>query len=668
MKDALQYVMDRLDPHGSQSERRRLEQLWFGNLSYYTGVPYFVPDPITGGIRGPKRTKGSRRKTLHQANLVRPKVLRAIAKLEQVNPTYRVAPKSGSREDRHAAKLAELVFRHLWQTTKFQTKRRRALLWAAICGSGFLKISWDPEAGTAQRVWLKEDQDLPDVEAAIFPEIRQAREAAGRFEDTYPGEVDVEVIEPFHLWWDPKARGGGIDECDWVTTNSAVTVRDIKERWGVTVQPDAEDLTGVESWRNAYAWMAGGLFSNIEAPKPRESNTAIVREFFERPLKSNSFKGRHIVIAGGKVVKSGPNPYATTGAPLPFVKIDWFPEEGRFMGGSLVEDLRHPQKAYNEARSHTIDYQKTHGYAPTYLPKGGGIKPVQVVAMHGPIYEFNATVGQPVFGQPPNLPPYIAENASIARGEMDAIAAQTDPANNRMPGQLRSGSAIQQMQADNNAILTPISESLMEAVAEAGTQMLQLVGLHYDAPRVLQVTGKSGEYEVEHFVGADLRGQYSLQVVSQPAALESVEAKEAKLMDAVQLGILNPQNPEHTVLLFKGLNFHTSDEFINALIQQDAAEEREIKRMVDMPQYLPEAMPWMDPEVRSKTCERYMNSLEFEQLDPLVQQKIAARWQQWVQILQQRMEQQIAMAQLVSGGSPQAAPKGEPSQPRMTRA
>lgn len=667
MKNAYQYVMDRLDPNGTQAERRRLEQLWFGNLSYYTGAPYFINDPITGAIRAPK-SKSVRRRTLHQANLIRPKVLRAIAKLEQVNPTFKVAPASPSREDRHAAKLSELVFRHLWQVTKFQQKRRRALLWAATCGSGFLKISWDPTAGTANRIWLKEDENLPDVDAAINPVIRQAREAKGRYRDTFPGEVDVEVVEPFQMWWDPKARGGGFDECDWVATRTATPTSEIKERWGVAVQADDEDLTGVEAYREAFAWMAGGLWSLVETRRPRPSEVAIVTDYYERPLKSNGMKGRHLVIAGGQVLEGGPNPYATTGTPLPFVKIDWFPEEGRFMGGSLVEDLRHPQRAYNEARSHTIDYQKTHGYAPTYLPKGGGVKPVQVVAMHGPIYEFNATVGAPVFGQPPNLPPYIAENAAIASGEMDKIAAQTDPSNNRLPGQLRSGAAIQGMQADNNAILTPISESLMEAIAEAGTQMLQLVGLFYDSPRVMQVTGKGGEYDVEYFIGADLRGQYQLQIVSQPGALESIEAREAKMMDAVQLGILNPMNPEHIVLLFKGLNFHTSDEFINALVQQDSAEEREIKRMVDVPNYLPQAMPWMDPEVRSKTCERFMNSLEFEMLDPLTQQKIAARWQQWVTILQERMQQQIALTQLVSGGSPQAAPKGEPSQPRMARA
>jgi hypothetical protein len=560
------------------------------------------------------------------------------------------------------------VFNHLWQVTKFQSKRRRALLWAAICGSGFWKITWDPDAGTPNRIWLNEDSEDPNIDAVFNPPLRQHLERQNRFKDIYPGEVSVEVVEPMQFWWDPNARGGGIAECEWVCQRTAVPVNQIKETYGVTVQPDNGDMSGVEQYREAFAWMAGGLFSPLRVHRPTVNDRAVVFEFFERPLKSNGQKGKHIVIAGDKVVKSGPNPYATTGAPLPFVKIDWFPEEGRFMGGALVEDLRHPQRAYNESRSHSIEYQRTHGYAPTYLPKGNGIKPAQIVAMHGPVYEYNATVGAPIFGQPPNLPPYIAENAGAARGEMDAIAAQSDPSNNRLPGQLRSGAAIQQMQADNNAILTPISEALLESVAEAGTQMLQLVGLFYDDPRVMQVTGKSGDYEVKHFTGSDLRGQYQLQVLAQPAMLESIEAREAKLMDAVQLGVLNPMNPEHMVLLFKGLNFHTADEFIQSIVQQDTAEEREITRMIETPEYLPMPQPWMDPNIRAKTLERYLNSQEFETLDDLTKKKLVARWEGFTQMIQQRMQAQIEMAQLMAPAGPApAAQKGEASQPRNTR-
>ena len=73
------YVLGRVDPEGTQAERRRFEQVWFNNLSYYTGAPYYVNDPISGTIKAPK--KFNRRRSYHSANLIRPKTKQALEKL-----------------------------------------------------------------------------------------------------------------------------------------------------------------------------------------------------------------------------------------------------------------------------------------------------------------------------------------------------------------------------------------------------------------------------------------------------------------------------------------------------------------------------------------------------------------------------------------------------------
>jgi len=76
------------------------------------------------------------------------------------------------------------------------------------------------------------------------------------------------------------------------------------------------------------------------------------------------------------------NMYARAGIPLPFVKYDWFNIEGRFIGLSLVEQLRPSQKAYNRSRSHAIEFQNTGGYAPVFLPKGSSIKAMRLMLIY----------------------------------------------------------------------------------------------------------------------------------------------------------------------------------------------------------------------------------------------------------------------------------------------
>ncbi len=659
-KEALQYVGERLDVDGHRAERRPLEQLWFENEAYFAGAQHFVVDK--GRIRYPNHRNPNRE--WFQANRILPKVFRAVSKLLQTNAQFRVSPKSGDREDRHAAKVGEQVFDHLRQVTDYEEKQFRAILWAAICGSGFLKVTWDPDAGTPQRVYFQEGGDrVPDIAPLYDAHMRQEREQKGLYEDIKPGEVNLEVVSPFQMHWDHAARDGGIDDCNWVAQVSAMDVDDIYDHFGVRVAPQGKEPSGARLYEETIANLTTGLKMGTTGTSSteRSDQRAQVVEFFERPLKRNDWKGRYILMAGNQVIRSEENPYAASGTPLPFIKVDWFKMPGKFTGLSLVEQLRPSQKAYNRARSHSIEYQKTYGFAPVFLPKGSGVKPVQLTSLPGVAYEFNSALGAPIFGSPPNLPPYIMQNAEIARGEMDEISAQSDPSNNKLPGQLRSGTAIQMMQAENNAILTPTSKSVINATVEVGTQMLQLVGLYYTEPRVVQTIGTGGELDVHHFSGADLRGQYNLRVFGEPGTLESSESYKATLMDLAQMGVLNPQDPAEKMLILKAVHYKTSNDLVNAKLQQEEAEEREVERMVNDSSYLAAPEAWQNAGVRLSVLERYLNSQEFERLDEMTQSKIKARWEGFTAIMQQQMQAQMQMMAMQRGAPGETGQASQPS-------
>jgi hypothetical protein len=628
---------------------------------YYAGTQWAVWGEL--GLRPPRSMDPNQRR--YKENLILPKVTRAVAKLSQINGEFRVAPKSSDRKDRHAAKIGDLIFAHLRQTTKFQAKRRRALTWAAICGSGYLKVTWDPDKGDALRIYHRSRGDKqPTIAPYYDDELRRQKDEAGEFRDLYEGDISVEVVSPFQLHWDPIAKDEGLDGCKWVAQVSACLVEDVKNRYGVQVEASETDR-GAEYYERQIAFLADGLGAGAATMAKSEIGKRVrVIEYFERPSKSNRMEGRYILVAGDHVIRSGRNPYAATGSPLPFVKVDWFPMPGRFTGLSLVDQLRGPQREHNEARAHAISFRAANGHAPTFLAKGAGVKPVQMAGIHGAIYEYNSAYPPPVFGSVPQLPPYIFELANQAQRAMNEISAQSDPANGKLPGQIRGAPGIQMMQADNNAILTPTSESMLEAVAEAGTQMLQLAGLFYDTPRVVQVIGKGGEFDVESFMGADLRGHYQLKIYGQPGSLETAESYQAKVMEMTQMGILNVADPNDRTLALKALNFGTESEIVNSKLRQESAAERALARMIEDPMFFPQAMPWHDPAVYTRVLEDYMNSQEFDQVDDLAKQKISQVWQAYSQIIQQKMQAQMAMMEASKG---QPSMPGVASQPKMQK-
>tara|TARA_R110002020_G_scaffold47968_4_gene137158 strand:+ start:2274 stop:4295 length:2022 start_codon:yes stop_codon:yes gene_type:complete len=658
--EAGQYVRHYVDISGDAPERRALERLWFVNKAYYMGAQYIVLDD--GRLRVPRRKGKSR--THYQANKILPKVIKALAKLSSNNTDFVVAPKSGDFEDVLAADTSLKVWEWIKQSTKYRSKMRRATLEAALCGTGWLKVTFDPLKGTPNRIYTNPDGSA-NLQPEFNPELRQRFEQAGAFVDDYPGEIDIDVPSTFNVYWDPNARSGGVDDCAWMSQVNYVPIEDLIDKYGDLGFKGDDYERGAQLYEENVANLASGLqgFSGLGTwAKSQIGSRARVVELFERPLPRNDMQGRYILLAGNVLVRNEANPYAASGNPLPFVKVDWFPVEGRFIGLSLVEQLRPSQKAYNKARSHSIQYQQTYGNAPVWMPKNSAVKAVSLTSVPGQVFEYDTSGGAvPQFGQTPKLPDYVLQNAVIASEEMDEISGQASPAKNAMPAGVRSGAAIQLVQAENNSMLTPVNHANLEATEECGTMCLQLAGLHYDRPRVAQIVGDFGDIETLSFMGTDLRGHYSLKLRAEPTPLESREAYKQTLLDAISARAIQPEtNPAHQSLVMRALRFNDEQGMLDVITRQQLDEERIIMRMLREDMYVPKPQPFHDPTSRLPVLEHFMNGSSFERLNGMVQQKFLLRWKDFKNQLAQLRQAEMEAAQSQQGAP---GPKGAVSQP-----
>lgn len=668
--DALQEVNTWIPRRGDSQARLAMEQSWLRNLFYFGGKQHFaiIGSQIVELAPGENEIR-------YKANLIKPAILRAVTKLMAIQGRFGAVPASQSLKDRDSARISEQVFRHQMVRTNYQREKQAALIWAACCGSSFFKNTWDPKGGDIERFywWDKVNKSVRPVES-ISPEERQQLERDGAYDDTHTGEVSCEAISPFQIHYDSMSKGK-IQHCRRIHQVQWLPRDYLAEAFGV----EEVDLKTEESsdasrrWEDALALMSSGLQGQYMGfPSEEKDRHYRVRltQSWERPSKKYK-RGRYIVVAGDRVMVNTDNPYAAdqTGAlHLPFTKLDWVMMPGRFWGLSLVEDLISPQFRYNESRARTAEFENLAARPVTVVPKNCGIAPSGLEIGTYKVYEYNQAVGKPEFITPPQIPTEVAVNAEKASAEIRSLSSQSEIDGAKMPGQLRSGLAVNAVNKERDIVLDLTGFNMLETDKDNGRQFLALARLFYDNERLVAMRGSNGEWSIKSFVAADLRND--IRVIGEPGELETSDQYQNRLLEFLQVGALQPAtNPQDKQIVAKAIKFQTAEEFITDFTQHEERQEEEIRRMAANPQaYLDQpypVMPFEDDVAHMRVLERLFNNLdEWEALNPRVQSVIAMHWEMHQRSMaQKQMQQMQMMLQAKEAAIPSAQPKGAASQP-----
>lgn len=662
---AIDYLNEMVGTAESSTDRRSIEQVWKESLLYYNGQQHFVREE-SGALRliDPNRFDGQ----TYKANLIPSHIATNVATLQAANIEFRVGPNSQSRSDRQAARVAQLVFRHLRRTTKFKALQKENLEDAAVYGSGFLKVTWDRTAGPRLRIFVDKAGGV-DLNALDDENLRREMLEKGQYQDSYQGDVKVETVSPFCLHWPPTVTRGGIDACPWLLQDHIMLKDEVRERYKISgsISNDDSHSAVLDFLRTmAFASSDYRMFGTVGVHDGKlKDKTVRVREYWERPNERNGMKGRMILAAGNTILRDTENPYASCEIPLPFVKTDWMSFKERFIGMSLVEQVHEAQRVMNKAGGNALEYMDKHSFGITYTPKGSGIAPAAFdqAALPGVVLEYNAIHGMPTHIPPPALPATIPMVRATALEDFKMIAAGTPGGTGSMPGQLRSGQAVSLMEAARNKVLTGVAENLGASTADVGTMLLKLVGRFWDRARVVRTVGRSGLYDVGYFTGADLRNHYQVEVFGDSVTLESADSFRAQLGDLISLGVLDPNNPRHKPAILKAWKFHTTDELTDDFQVHEDKAERILERLEVDPNFEVMVLPWEDHLTHAKVYERWLNSPDFDEASNELKTKIATLWQQHTAAYQQELQAQMQV-QAQTRGAPSET--GQASAPRRT--
>ena len=580
--EAYDHVTRAVDPKGVHSERVAQEELSIRSMAFFVGKQYFWQDGIH--LFEPDGTQ-SEDDVWYKANICKPLTQKAHARVLAVQGSFRVAPVSGSRFHRVAAKTSEKVLDHLRVATDYEAAKSEALLWAAITGSGYLKITWDPTLGEAQR-WYHSPANRSEI---VFPQPNEIQryEQNGWFYDLPEGDIRVAPVSPFAFYWDWSARSGRIEDCRWVAQVTFVDIEDLIDMYGDKAREvsisDNHAYYGSSYYEEAVAFMTSRstVFDfSLKAsttPQHKRGKRARVVEWWEKPGVTNNNLGRRIVIGGDTVLVNTDNKYRATGFPLPFVHFSWGRLPGRWWGVSLMEDLTEPQFHRNRARSVQIEHQDTFGQPSYFIPDDWNIPPSNLTGKSGGVYTYPRTSpGKIHTGPTPNLPREVAENASVCQQEMTFIASQSEP-ELKIPGSLRSGAGVDAVMREKNLGLTATQKWALRSDRRAGCVLLGQAKTFYTGRRVFRYMGDGGEYQVEAFRAADLSND--VRITGEPYSDETAFQKRQRILDTVQAGVFELQ-PELQVTVLKALEFGTDDEAIKRRLQGEEKQERELHEMV----------------------------------------------------------------------------------------
>lgn len=503
----------------AQTARRPMEPDWYLNLAFFQGQQWVAAD---------------RSGRLYQPNLgdldpvtdnrVQPIIRTEVARMTKSRPSYAVTPRDMDDQSVNDAAAATRLLEWGWDEFGLAEKRRDAILWARVCGAGFIKTVWDPTVGSGTEVLVDgggKAVSRPDGKPGVVK-----RGEFGGLEDIEgvqskvigKGEVRHTVRAPFDIYPDPLAQS--LDEARWLVDETVRSPEYVKERYGVDVVPDAPSQSGIVETRLHS--------SQLDASTGQKLGVRVF-ELWERPSQTVP-QGRHVVWCEQALLHEGPNDYGC----LPYAMFPGVAVPGRFWPDAVTTHLRPIQVQRNKLLTQIRANVERFGN-PTLLMDA--LSGNEYYGVPGEIIRHNAAspFQLPQFLQPPQLPAHVFNLLQEMDAAMREIAGQYEVSQGTVPTGVTAASAISLLQEQDATRIGPDVEVTELALSEVGQHTLALQVKYYTVERTIAIIGEEGVVDVDVFRARAGAPVPSVRVVAHSTFPRSLAARQAAIRDTLNL-------------------------------------------------------------------------------------------------------------------------------------
>lgn len=459
-------------------ERKALESSWRLNMNFVQGNQYCEISPIGEVEDYGKQYFWQEREVF---NHIAPIVETRLAKLGRVQANVSVRPFSQDETDINVAKLSTSVLKTITEENKLSEILAQSNVWSEICGSVFFKVIWNQNKGRA----IGETKDKKLIKE---------------------GDIDIILCPPYEIFPD-KITNNSIEDCKYIYHAKVYSVDEVEELWGVEVEPQTLSVFSFDNVANV-----GGLgytANSARCATLKRENSCLVIEKFERPSKDYP-QGRHIIIAGNKLITAEDLPYKTEqdgGYGLPFARKTALENVTCFYGSSIVERIIPIQRAYNGIKNKKHEFMNRIAMGVLAVEDGSvdtdnleeeGLSPGKVL-----IYRQGCNPPRMLnMGSVPSE--FDSEEARLEDTFVNITGVSEFMRSSSLPANVTSGVAISLLQEQDDTRISMSAESIRNAVKRIGQLVLRLYKQFAVSRRLKRIAGDNGEIQLLYFQGSDL--------------------------------------------------------------------------------------------------------------------------------------------------------------------
>lgn len=539
-----------------KTTRQQIERQWYINLAFYAGrqniatVAAASGSSINTGTRlyVPKAPYYRSRPVF---NRIRPIVRKELAKLTAQKPSATVIPSTSDDQDQAAAKAGEQIWESVFRRMKLEAVHRQAQMWARVCGNGFVKSYWDPQAVN------------PDSTDTL-------------------GDFCIEVVTPFHLFV-PDMLAIDIEDQPYV-----IHVNTKTPEW---VKLNYPDLNIAANCMEASD-ILDDSFLNLVGAGGFRKNSILCYEVWVKPGNVDFLPngGMFSIIGDNLVEFVKGNPYKHN--QYPFEKLDNI-DSSRFYTTSVVDDLISVQREYNRTRGQIIENKNRMAHL-QLMAAEGSIDAPKITTAPGQVVYYKLGFPEPKPIPLQGLPAYVLQELQYQLQDFDDISGQHDVSKGQAPPGVTAATAINFLQEQDDTLMAASFQSIEAFYEKLAYQVLCYVSQYWTVPRTVKVAGNDHQFDVQAFKGADLRSNTDVKIEAGSALPTSKAAKQAFLMDLMSQQFISPEQG------LELMDMGGVQELYEQLQIDTAQASRENMKMSNvtqqmMDEYLQTFMPQPDP-------------------------------------------------------------------------
>ncbi len=490
-----------------RKERVFLERQWELNMNFLNGNQYL-------GINARGELVDDGNEYYWQGkevfNHIAPIIDMRLAKFSCVTPTVSVRPKTDDEKEVVAASLAEKLLSSAHKKINMNDVVKKVTVWSETTGTGFYKIVWDGYGGN------------------------QIGSSDGK--GVYEGEVAVIPVSPFEIFPDALTTEN-LRDCESVIHARAMTVKAVKEKYGILVVGDKVDVLSLSKKRTGDISDDGGYLEDA----------VVVIERYEKPCAEFP-NGRLLTVAGGKLLYEGELPYVNGENGIrtyPFVKQTSYSVAGSFFGTSVIERLIPVQRAYNAVKNRKHEFMNRLSMGVLTVEDGSvdvddlasdGLSPGKVL-----VYRQGSKA--PEIMPITNMPSDFSDEEERLLNEFVVISGVSNVTSSASNATLSSGTSLEILVEQDNARLIMAAEAIRQSYVNVSKQIIRLYAQFSAGVRAVRYQDGDGKIKV---VYADRRAVSSDDVYleSENELLYTPRQKKEMIFKLYDSGILADENGE----------------------------------------------------------------------------------------------------------------------------